>query len=100
MTDETKKPSGIIRPEADPAVPVKKPEHPDRACDTCDHSYFPHVNNDGGYCRLNPPRNQVFLVPPAIQGQAPRDLSVSTWPITYRTQFCGTGYRRKTKEMQ
>lgn len=94
MSDKT---STIIRPPKE----VTKPDHPDRSCLTCDHSYFPTnratgVVSEGGQCRREPPKVTSFLIPPMVAGDGPRDISVGAWPIVFQNQFCTTGYARKT----
>lgn len=86
------------------AAPLPKFEHPHR-CATCDNSFFATnpadgKQSEGGYCRLDPPKCTSFLVPPAVQGGQPRDLSVGAWPIVFKNQFCTSGYRRKAELTQ
>lgn len=107
MPSEDAKAPTLIVPKPKPKNPVivcggkdYEQEHPDRACETCDHAYFSHPDQTGGHCRIEPPKQNTFLLPPTIQGQIPRDMTVCSWAIVHRPQFCGTGYRRKVSAQQ
>ena len=91
---ETRAPAnGTIRLVEAPTKPAT--DHPSRSCASCDNSFFPEADIDQGFCRLDPPKITVFLIPGSLAGQPPRDANVSNWPIVTKRQCCKTGYERK-----
>ncbi len=110
-SEEAPKKSSIIMPgqegeqEAPPAQKRLPPDHPHRSCADCEHSFFPKNSangqvSEGGFCRLKPPTPYTVLLPPQVQGGAPRDYTISVWPIVYQNQFCSEGFRRKSEQTQ